>query len=593
MTNLSKRFKVIHGKPRTLKDRLLQQGKQQAEALWALQDINLQVPKGASLALLGKNGSGKSTLLKLMSRILRPTAGEVKVNGKISTLLELGAGFHPEFTGRENIFLNGSILGISRKEMRDKLGSIIAFSELERFIDAPIKTYSTGMYMRLGFSVAIHAQPDILLMDEILAVGDHSFQIKCIREIMRLKSEGTTIVFVSHSGEQAKKICDEAIWLEDGRIRLSGSSEVVVKAYEKNGTAHEGLAEFHYKLACRSQQQLDFTAALEHFDQALEQGYSEYSVKILRSSVYLELGRKSEASRDAIRCLDILPPGVDRESVANHVRFIGSKLETEWVKSSGTVLTSNRTALPSFLIIGTQKGGTTSLYSYLTQHPNIRPAVIKEVHYFDEQYDQGLDWYKSHFPADMGEYDITGEASPYYLFHPQVPERVHHSLAKTKFIVLLRNPVERAYSHYQMMVRRGLESLPFAEAVRAESSRGVEEELHKLEQDPAYVSSICSHYSYLKRGLYAEQLDRWFRCFPREQFLIMSTEQLMSHTAECYERAVQFLGVPEWKLQDFKLLHEGGYEMEMNEEIRRSLSEYFKPHNAALFEMIGETYDWE
>lgn len=588
-----KKFNLSEGKPNTLKDKLLssEPEPQLSKEKWVLRDIQLELPPGSSVALIGKNGSGKSTLLKLISKILYPTSGEVTINGKIATLLELGAGFHPDFTGRENIFFNGSILGFTRKQIQSKLDSIISFSELGPYIDMPVRSYSTGMYMRLGFSVAIHMEPDILLMDEILAVGDFEFQRKCINEILRLKSEGKTIIFVSHSGEQAQMICDQALWLEDGQIKLSGPSRDVVQAYEKSciGSAH--IPEYYYRMACRSQQQRDFEQALKYFDQALEQGYSEFSVKILRSSVYLELGLQQEASSDAERCLAIAPPGADLESIIRHVRFVNSKRDLEWVKSPRTTLFDNATTKPSFLIIGTQKGGTTSLYHYLTQHPNVKAAAVKEVHYFDEQFDQGFDWYMRHFPSGLTASDITGEASPYYLFHPQTPGRVHQMLPDIKLIVLLRDPVRRAYSHYQMMVRRGLEHLPFQEALQEESAR-VDAEYDRMTQDPGYSSANCSNFSYLKRGLYAEQLERWFQYFPREKFLIMDSETLFRDAAGCCRKVWPFLGLPAWELDEFAQLNEGEYDRDMPADTLKWLRQYFDRPNRKLFELIGETYDW-
>jgi lipopolysaccharide transport system ATP-binding protein len=230
--NLSKKFKLFQGKHYSLKERVLYWGKQKSQDFWVLKDINLSFPRGTTVGLVGRNGSGKSTLLKLISKILYPTHGEVTVNGTMSTLLELGAGFHPDFTGRENIYLNGSILGFSKKEINEKMESIIKFSELEEFIDSPVRNYSSGMYMRLGFSVAIHVDPDILLIDEILAVGDYAFQEKCMEQIMRLKNEGKTIVFVSHSGEQVVRLCDQAVWLEQGKIKMMGDASTVIKHYE-------------------------------------------------------------------------------------------------------------------------------------------------------------------------------------------------------------------------------------------------------------------------------------------------------------------------------------------------------------------------
>lgn len=350
------------------------------------------------------------------------------------------------------------------------------------------------------------------------------------------------------------------------------------------------LAEAYFNVACFYKNQRELEKALDHLNIALEKGYSEYWVKLQQSLINLELGKLDEASRDAGQCLSIIPEGEDRGRLIDHIRYVNSKLDVPWVKRADTVLTGNRSVLPSFLIIGTQKGGTTSLYSYLTQHPNVKAAIIKEVHFFDEQYHFGLDWYKTHFPESLPEGEITGEASPYYLFHPQVPGRVKQTIPNAKFIVLLRNPIDRAYSHYQMMVRRGMESLPFGEAVRAEHSR-LHEEYERMESDPGYNSAICSHFSYLKRGLYNEQLERWFRLFPREQFLILNSEELYERAAECYEKVTDFLGMPEWQLAEYKALHEGGYEKRIDPETFHWLKHYFAPHNRLLFDNIGESYD--
>ncbi|MGX4585824.1 sulfotransferase domain-containing protein [Paenibacillus chitinolyticus] len=589
---VSKKFNKLSGQRNTIKDIVTTPGPAASKDKWVLHDIELEIPKGTSLALIGKNGSGKSTLLKLISRILHPTSGKVKVDGKVATLLELGAGFHADFTGRENIYFNGSVLGFTRKEIQEKMDSIIAFSELGEDIDQLVRSYSTGMYMRLGFSVAIHMTPDILLIDEVLAVGDHEFQKKCINAILRLKSAGTTIVFVSHAGEQAKIICDQAIWLEDGRIKLSGPTRDVVMAYEQSAAAHDYLAEYYYRMGCRSQQQKDFEKALKFFDQSLDKGYNEFSVKILRSSVYLELGMQEEASEDAVRCLEIAPPGTDMESVVRHVHFTNSKRHGEWVRSARTKLFDNTTTEPAFLIIGTQKGGTTSLYHDLTQHPGIKSAAVKEVHFFDEQYHFGYDWYKKNFPPDLPEGSITGEASPYYLFHPQTPGRVCAWLPDVKLIALLRNPIDRAYSHYQMMVRRGLEPMSFLEALQAERSR-VEEEYDRMSREPRFTSQNCSIYSYLKRGLYAEQLERWYRYFPKDQILVMSSETLFRNPAESYRNVLAFLDMPLWEPGGYASLNESEYDRLIPKDTMEWLRNYYAEPNRRLFELIGEAYDWD
>ncbi len=226
-----KKFRLYHDKAYSLKERLIFWGRQKADDFWALKGVSLSVPRGTTVGLIGRNGSGKSTLLKIISRILYPTHGEVKVNGHVSTLLELGAGFHTDFTGRENIFLNASILGLNRKETKKRLDDIIAFAELEDFIDNPIRNYSSGMYMRLGFAVAVHVDPDILLIDEVLAVGDLAFKEKCLAKIRELQKRGTTIILVSHAPKQVQELCDMAVWLDRGQVRLMGPAGEVAQAY--------------------------------------------------------------------------------------------------------------------------------------------------------------------------------------------------------------------------------------------------------------------------------------------------------------------------------------------------------------------------
>lgn len=219
--DVEKRFRVYAERGQSLKETVLFK-RRRYEEYPILRGISLSIARGEAVALIGRNGCGKSTLLKLISRILYPDGGTVHTHGRVSSLLELGAGFHPEMTGRENIYTNASIFGLTRKEIQAKLDEIIAFSELGTAIDRPVRTYSSGMYMRLAFAVAIHVGADILLIDEILAVGDAAFQAKCIARLMQLKAEGVTIVIVSHSMAQLERICDRSIWLENGRVRMDG-----------------------------------------------------------------------------------------------------------------------------------------------------------------------------------------------------------------------------------------------------------------------------------------------------------------------------------------------------------------------------------
>ena len=229
--NVGKHFKIYKDKPMTLKDRMLSFVKKSYDEFWAIKDVTLDIYKGEAVGLIGHNGCGKSTLLKLFTRIIYPEKGEIIVNGKVSSLLELGAGFHPDFTGRENIYTNASIFGLKKSEIDKISEDIIRFSELGEFIDNPVRTYSSGMYMRLAFSVAIHVNPEILLIDEILAVGDSNFQKKCLDKITEFKKNGVTIVIVSHDLGTIERICDKAVWLDGGVIREQGKPKKVVNAY--------------------------------------------------------------------------------------------------------------------------------------------------------------------------------------------------------------------------------------------------------------------------------------------------------------------------------------------------------------------------
>jgi len=231
---VSKKFILHHERARSFQELvvgLFRRNHRSREEFWALRDVSFAVEQGETVGIIGPNGAGKSTLLKLAARMIEPTSGRIAVRGRIGALLELGAGFHPDLTGRENIYLNGSILGLSRAEIRRRLDDIIGFAELERFIDVPVKHYSSGMYVRLGFSVAVHAEPEILLVDEVLAVGDAAFQRKCLERIDDLRRQGVTVLFVSHSADVVRALCNRAIWLHEGRVVADDAAEAVVRRY--------------------------------------------------------------------------------------------------------------------------------------------------------------------------------------------------------------------------------------------------------------------------------------------------------------------------------------------------------------------------
>lgn len=233
VNNVSKDFKIYYDKGYTLKERLLFWKRNRHEVRHILKNINFKVEKGKAVGLIGQNGAGKSTTLKLLSKIIYPTSGNIIMRGRVACLIELGAGFHPDMSGRENIYINASIFGLTKKEIDERIDDIIAFSELKDFIDNPVRTYSSGMYMRLAFSVAINVDADILLIDEILAVGDAAFQAKCFNKLMEIKKAGTTIVIVSHNMGQIEQICDMVIWFNKNKIEQTGPAKLVCGAYNK------------------------------------------------------------------------------------------------------------------------------------------------------------------------------------------------------------------------------------------------------------------------------------------------------------------------------------------------------------------------
>jgi lipopolysaccharide transport system ATP-binding protein len=235
--HVSKRYRLRHGRPRSFRELFVRGGRRvggqapDRDTLWALRDACFEIQPAETVGLVGANGAGKSTVLKLISRVIMPNSGRIAVTGRVAALLELGAGFHPELSGRDNIYLSGALAGMSRQEINRKFDAIVAFSEMDRFIDMPVKHYSSGMFARLAFAVSIHLDPDVLLVDEVLAVGDQSFQQKCLERIAELKRQGLTIFFVSHDLETVGKLCQRALWMHQGRVQLDGVAGLVVQQY--------------------------------------------------------------------------------------------------------------------------------------------------------------------------------------------------------------------------------------------------------------------------------------------------------------------------------------------------------------------------
>jgi ABC-2 type transport system ATP-binding protein len=246
VADVSKTFRLYHERAYSLKERIVNRRRARYETFWALRDVSIEIGGGETAGLIGPNGSGKTTLLKLVAGIIRPTEGRIETHGRIASLLELGAGFHPDLTGRQNVYLNASILGLSKKETDRHFDAIVAFSELEKFIDMQVRHYSSGMYVRLGFAVAVHVDPQILIVDEVLSVGDEAFQRKCLDRIRTFQRDGRTIVFVTHAADTVREICNSAFFLWEGRLAAAGKPADVIREYrhQLHGEAHLEAAPF-------------------------------------------------------------------------------------------------------------------------------------------------------------------------------------------------------------------------------------------------------------------------------------------------------------------------------------------------------------
>ena len=344
-----KYFKVYQDKGHLLRDRLLHISRNKYERREVLRGISFDVKKGEAVGLIGKNGCGKSTTLKMLTRILRPNNGTITSTGRVYSLIELGAGFHPDMTGRENIYINASIFGIKAKEVDQKLNDIIRFSELEEFIDNPVRTYSSGMYMRLAFSVAINVDADILLVDEILAVGDNAFQTKCFNKLKSLKDEGVTIVLVSHALGQVERLCDRAIWLEQGRIRAEGPARQICKQYLD--AAEEARKERQQEE--ESERRIEEQAGIEQAVRELENAEHEDEEERKRKEQELQkrIAREQERLKNAScrKVCSYCAPEARREgseeAVFTKVRFLnpeGKETTSFWTDEAMTVEMSYR-----------------------------------------------------------------------------------------------------------------------------------------------------------------------------------------------------------------------------------------------------------
>lgn len=647
---------------------------------WALRDVSFTVSPGEMLGILGKNGAGKSTLLQLIGGIGRAEEGTITVNGRIGGLLDLGAGFHSDLTGRENVFVGAVVAGLTRKEAQRRFADIVEFAELEQFIDSPLRTYSTGMRMRLAFSVAIHTDPEVLLIDEFLSVGDVAFQTKCLKKIDYFKSQGCAIVLISHSAAQIQKTCDRALWLREGKMMAYGETEVVVGQY-----LSEMRSETEKRTPMRTPEVTSTGPQLrvnENRFGSLEVEITD--VKVLPDEeidsgdpVTVEIHYSAEkpisgaifgviiSREDGQNCFDtntnqmgrLLPVAqgkgkirlhLDRLDLGNGQYYINAGVyEKSWAYAydyhwhvyplyvRSTVhqktilcppyrwefegkmqvadlpepvakthaLNKNNPSYakistqlknkqkPDFLIIGAQKCGTEALYGYLANHLQIIKEGAREVHFFELNFERGVEWYSKQLMRSVaGDKVLLWETTPYYIYHPLVAERVYKCFPDVKLIVMLRNPVQRAWMHYNLEVAIGCEKLEFEKAIASEGDR-LKGEIEKIKADEGYYSFNHQHYSYLSRGIYVEQIKNWLDYFPREQLLILKSEDFQLSPSKLFLQVLDFLDISASAIKEYDINNIGEYS-KMPAEIEQQLTNYFKPYNQELSDLLKEDFSW-
>ena len=341
---VQKRFKIYYDKGNSFKEKLLFWKRNRHEIRYVLNGVSLKIKQGETVGLIGRNGCGKSTLLKLISGIYYPNAGKITINGRVSSLLELGAGFHPDMTGRENIYINASIFGLTKKEIDERLNDIINFSELQKFIDVPVRTYSSGMYMRLAFSVAINVDADVLLIDEILAVGDANFQKKCFAKLEDLKNQGVTIVIVTHDIDKITSFCDRAIWIKDGQISYDGDPKIAAQKYL------DYMDELDKKRLLDAVDKANLRDMINDDELRVPDHFGDGGAKILSCTLLNASGKKSKVYKSGDK-MDI------------HIRYQvdpslkGYILGMGFIKMDGVVAYGTNTSLDGYKIQNTKEEG--------------------------------------------------------------------------------------------------------------------------------------------------------------------------------------------------------------------------------------------
>jgi len=647
---------------------------------WALRDISFSVSPGEMLGILGKNGAGKSTLLQLIGGIGCAEEGTIKVNGRIGGLLDLGAGFHTDLTGRENVFVGAVVAGLTRREAARRFDDIVEFAELQQFIDSPMRTYSTGMRMRLAFSVAVHTDPEVLLVDEHLSVGDVAFQTKCLNKIAEFKNQGCAIVLISHSAAQIQKLCDRALWLKSGEIVAYGEPEVVAGQYlsemrsetdKRTPMRPPEVTSTGLQLQVNQNRfgslEVEITDVKVLPDEEIDSGDAitieiHYSVSkpigtaIFGVTISREDGQSCfETNTNQMGRLIPLAEGkgkirlhVDRLDLGNgqyyinagvyekgwayaydyhwhvyplyvrstvhqktilcppyHWEFDGKMEVLDLPEKAEKVHALNKnnpsyakisTQLknkhsPDFLIIGGQKCSTEALYGYLENHLQIIKEGARQAHFFELNFERGVEWYSKQLTRSVaGDRVLLWEMTPYYIYHPLVAERVYKSFPDVKLILMLRNPVKRAWMHYHLEVAVGCEKLEFEKAIASEPDR-LKGEIEKIKADEGYYSFNHQHYSYLSRGIYVEQIKNWLDYFPREQLLILKSEDFQANTSQVFSQVLDFLDISAIPIKEYEINSAEDYN-KMPAELEQELTNYFQPYNQQLSDLLKEDFTW-
>ena len=647
---------------------------------WALRDINFTVSPGEMLGILGKNGAGKSTLLQLIGGIGHAQEGTIEVNGRIGGLLDLGAGFHSDLTGRENVFVGAVVAGLTRREAARRFDDIVEFAELQQFIDSPMRTYSTGMQMRLAFSVAVHTDPEVLLVDEHLSVGDVAFQTKCLNRISEFKSQGCAIVLISHNAMQIQKMCDRALWLKSGEIVAYGEPEVVVGQYlsemrpatekptpirppevtstgsqlrindnrfgsleveitdvkvlpdDEINSGDPITVEIHYSVP------KPISAAIFGVTISREDGQSCFETNTNQMGRLLPLAEGKGTIRLHVDRLDLgngqyyVNAGVYEKSLAYaydyhwhlYPLYVRSTVNQKTIlcppyrwefegkmplldlaepaavtydldknnPGYAKILTQlENKQKPDFLMIGAQNCGTESLYSHLENHLQIIKEGSRDIHFFDLNFERGVNWYNKQLTRSViGEKVLLWEMTPYYIYHPLVAERVYKCFPDVKLIVMLRNPVKRAWLNYHLEVAIGCEKLDFEKAIASEPDR-LKGEIEKIKADESYYSFNHQHYSYLSRGIYVEQIRNWLDYFAREQLLILKSEDFEANTDKVFSQVLDFLDISAIASKEYDINAIEEYS-QIPAAIEQQLTDYFKPYNQELSDLLKQDFTW-